>query len=179
MSTPGHLPAILVAGIGNIFQGDDAFGVEVAQQLLRRELPRNVRVVDFGIRSYDLAYALLDAPAVTILVDATARGGAPGTLYLIEPDLAGLETLESQAVDSHTMNPVAVLQLVQTLGGNPPRLLLVGCEPADLGGEAGAMGLSAAVQTAVGAAIAMIESLIAEVAAAAQTATSAQEHEHA
>ena len=70
---------ILVAGIGNIFLGDDGFGVEVAQQLVTRQLPEGVRVVDFGIRGFDLAYALLDAPDATILVDAMPRGDPAGT----------------------------------------------------------------------------------------------------
>ena len=82
-----NAPRILIAGIGNIFLGDDGFGVEVAQRLLRRQLPDGVRVVDFGIRGYDLAYALLDGYDAAILVDAAARGGEPGTLYVIEPEL--------------------------------------------------------------------------------------------
>ncbi len=82
-------PNILVAGIGNIFLGDDGFGVEVIRRLSSREFPAEVRVEDFGIRGYDLAYALLDGPDVTILVDAAARGGAPGTIYVIEPDVTG------------------------------------------------------------------------------------------
>ncbi|MGH7848434.1 MAG: hydrogenase maturation protease, partial [Candidatus Binatia bacterium] len=72
---------ILVAGIGNIFLGDDGFGVEVARELAKRKLPESVRVVDFGIRGFDLAYALLDGYDLTILVDAAPRGGLPGTLY--------------------------------------------------------------------------------------------------
>src|SRR5947209_2000127 len=85
---------ILVAGVGNIFLGDDAFGVEVAQRLLRRSLPEGVRVVDFGIRGFDLAYALmrddLAEGGTAILVDALPRGEPPGTLYVIEPDLDAL-----------------------------------------------------------------------------------------
>ena len=78
---------ILVAGIGNIFFGDDAFGCEVATQLARRPLPEGVRVTDFGIRSYDLAYAIMDDYDAVILVDATAQGAEPGTIYLIAPDI--------------------------------------------------------------------------------------------
>ena len=77
---------ILVACIGNIFMGDDAFGVEVAARLARKRLPENVHVVDYGIRGLDLAYALMDGYDACILVDAVPRGGAPGTLYTIEPD---------------------------------------------------------------------------------------------
>ncbi|MEP6809174.1 MAG: hydrogenase maturation protease, partial [Chthoniobacterales bacterium] len=102
---------ILVAGIGNIFFGDDAFGCEVAQQLARRQLPEGVFVKDFGIRSYDLAYAIMEKYDATILVDATARGSEPGTIYLIEPDLKMLDELPDEAVNAHSMNPVRVLQL--------------------------------------------------------------------
>src|SRR5262245_23726453 len=109
-------PRILVAGIGNIFLGDDAFGVEVAQQMAHRTLPEGVRVVDFGIHSFDLAYALLDNYDATILVDAVPRGGAPGTLYLIEPALDQLDAFDGQTLEGHDMNPVKVLQLAKTLG---------------------------------------------------------------
>jgi hydrogenase maturation protease len=80
------LPRVLVACIGNIFLGDDAFGVEVAQRLAGRGLPEGVRVVDFGIRGLDLTFALLDDYEAVILVDATPRGGDPGTLYVLELD---------------------------------------------------------------------------------------------
>jgi hydrogenase maturation protease len=154
---------ILVAGIGNIFFGDDAFGCEVASQLMRRSLPEGVRVIDFGIRSYDLAYAIMDGYDATILVDATPQGGDPGTIYLIEPDLKKLDELPDEAVNAHSMNPVRVLQLVRSLGGTPGWLRVVGCEPAVLEAEEGALGLSEKVQAAVAPAIKMIESLIREV----------------
>ena len=151
---------ILVAGIGNIFLGDDAFGSEVARELARSaELPDGVRVVDFGIRSYDLAYAIMDGPDATILVDATPRGEPPGTVSLVEPDLSALAKLDTGEIDAHSMNPVRVLQLVRSLGGEPSRgLYLVGCEPAVL--EADALGLSEPVQAAVPQAVAMIQSLV-------------------
>src|SRR2546423_2264508 len=123
---------ILIAGIGNIFFGDDAFGVEVAQELSKRPLPAEVQVVDYGIRSYDLAYALADNYDAVILIDATSRGQEPGTLYLIEPDLAELGTLTEIAVDAHSMDPVRVLQMAQSLGGLTPPTYLLGCEPARL-----------------------------------------------
>ena len=154
---------ILVAGIGNIFFGDDAFGCEVASQLARRSLPEGVRVTDFGIRSYDLAYAIMDNYDATILVDTTSQGNAPGTIYLIEPDLKKLDELENEAVNAHSMNPVRVLQLVRSLGGKPGFLRVVGCEPAVLEAEEGAMGLSEKVQAAVAPAMAMIESLIQDI----------------
>lgn len=154
---------ILVAGIGNIFFGDDAFGCEVAIQLARRKLPEGVRVTDFGIRSYDLAYAIMDNYDAVILVDATPQGAEPGTIYLIEPDIKKLDDLPEEAVNAHSMNPVRVLQLVRSLGGNARWLRVVGCEPAVLESEEGAMGLSEKVQAAVGPAIEMIEGLIQEI----------------
>jgi hydrogenase maturation protease len=154
-------PRILVACIGNIFLGDDGFGVEVARRLAGRPLPDGVRVVDYGIRGLDLAYALLDGPEVTIFVDATPRGGAPGTIYVIEPDLAEVYGAgEGTLVEAHSMNPMNVLRLVVSMGGTLERILLVGCEPATLGGEEGAMGLSEPVAAAVDEAVATIESLV-------------------
>ena len=157
---------ILVAGIGNIFLGDDAFGVEVAQALMRRPLPAEVWVVDFGIRGYDLAYALLDDYDAAILVDAVARGEAPGTVSLIEPDpVASNEATEpgepsEPALDAHQMNPLQVLRMVRSLGGELRNLYLVGCEPAVLEPESGALGLSEEVSRAVPLAIGMIEALV-------------------
>jgi hydrogenase maturation protease len=116
---------ILVAGIGNVFLGDDGFGVALADRLARQELPAGVEVVDYGIRGMDLAYALHDGWDAVLLLDATPRGRAPGTLYVIEPDLGDL----APAVDAHGMDPVMVLGLAQALGGPLPRVLVVGCEP--------------------------------------------------
>lgn len=152
---------VLVAGIGNIFLGDDAFGVEVVNRLHQHPLPPDVIVKDFGIRSYDLAYALMDEWGLVILVDALSRGGSPGTLYVLEPELpnAGASAL---ALDAHTMNPESVLQLVSALGGHIPRLLVVGCEPGTTEpNEDGRIGLSAPVQAQVEEAVCVIERLIA------------------
>lgn len=159
------LPSILIAGIGNIFLGDDAFGSEVARRLIERELPPEVRVVDFGIRGFDLAYALLDGYEVTIFVDATPRGGEPGTLYTIEPDLNELNHMEADdaVAETHGMNPMKVLRLVKSMGGEFKRILLVGCEPAPLESEEGHMGLSEPVQAAVDEAMGLIESLVTKI----------------
>jgi hydrogenase maturation protease len=155
-------PTILIAGIGNIFLGDDAFGVEVAQRLASRKLPSRVKVTDFGIRGFDLAYALLDGPDVTILVDACPRGGTPGTVYVIEPDLNSLNTPEGEqaAVDAHSMNPMNVIRMAKSMGGELKRILLVGCEPETLGPEEGQMGLSAPVAAAVDEAVKVVESIV-------------------
>lgn len=156
-----RLPRILIAGIGNIFLGDDAFGVEVARRLSSREWPQNIRVTDFGIRGYDLAYALLDGYDTTILVDACPRGEPAGTLYVIEPDLNNLGSAEEQqgAVEAHSMNPLNVLRLAASMGPLK-RVLLVGCEPDTLGPEEGQMGLSETVDAAVIEAVKLVESLI-------------------
>lgn len=151
---------ILIAGIGNIFMGDDAFGCEVARRLAARALPDCVRVVDFGIRGFDLAYALMDGPAVTVFVDATPRGGEPGTLYTIEPDLEELDGAQTMMVETHGMNPMKVLGMVKSMGGEFKRILLVGCEPQTFGPEEGHMGLSEPVEAAVDEAVRVVESLV-------------------
>jgi len=125
----GPAPAaarILVAGVGNVFLGDDGFGVALADRLARAGLPPGVEVVDFGIRGMDLAYAMQDGYDAVVLLDATPRGQAPGTLYVIEADVDDDGELEFQA---HGLDPATVLALVRALGGRPPRTLVVGCEP--------------------------------------------------
>jgi hydrogenase maturation protease len=153
-------PRILVAGIGNIFLGDDAFGVEVAQRLACRALPEEVRVVDFGIRGLDLTYALLDGYEVVILVDAMPRGGAPGTLYVLEPDRGETAGDNSVPMETHNLDPVKVLRLAGAMGGKVGRLLLVGCEPLWTGDEDMPDGLSDPVRASVDEAIGLIESLV-------------------
>jgi hydrogenase maturation protease len=160
---PSDAPSILVAGIGNIFLGDDGFGVEVAQRLAGRPLPAGVTVVDYGIRGYDLAYALMAQPDHAILVDACPRGEDPGTLFVMEPDLAELASPSGDAgyLDGHAMNPMSVLRLARSLGGELKPVVVVGCEPATLGPDEGVIGLSAPVQAAVDEAVGLVESLIA------------------
>lgn len=151
---------ILIAGIGNVFLADDGFGVEVARRLAERPQPAGVRVVDFGIRGMDLVYALLEERDACILVDTVARGGAPGTLYLIEPQI---DEGCLPGLDVHGMDPVKVLALARTLGAPPTRTLLVACEPARLLDEEDeeiAAELSAPVQAAVDEAVRMVESLV-------------------
>jgi hydrogenase maturation protease len=151
---------ILVAGVGNIFFGDDAFGCEVAKELTKRSLPDGVYVADFGIRSYDLAYAIMENYDATILVDASPRGEAPGTLYLIEPDLKNLGENGNEVLNAHSLNPMRVLQLARSLGGQPRNLYVVGCEPGALDSTDGRMGLSEQVQAAVEPAMKIVEELI-------------------
>jgi hydrogenase maturation protease len=154
-------PSILVAGIGNIFLGDDAFGVEVVRRMSGLNLPERVRVADFGIRGFDLAYALQDGYETTILVDACPHGEAPGTLYVIQPEVGVCDRPEDGAVvEAHAMNPVSVLRMAKAMNIEVKKILLVGCEPATLGGEEGQMGLSAPVEAALDGAVKLIESLI-------------------
>ena len=154
-------PHTLIAGIGNIFLGDDAFGCEVVKELNRRVWPEGVLIVDFGIRGFDLAYALLEDHKVVILVDATPRGDVPGTLYTIEPDFNEIESNDlGTAVETHGMNPLKVLSMVKAMGGNLQKVLLVGCEPETFGPEEGQMGLSSVVLSAVPDAVGMIERLV-------------------
>jgi hydrogenase maturation protease len=162
---PGEQPAgapprrVLVAGIGNVFLGDDGFGVALAGRLARGRLPAGVDVVDFGIRGMDLAYAMQDGYDAVVLLDATPRGDPPGTLYVIEPEVGADEA----AVDAHGMDPVKVLALVRALGGRPPRTLVVGCEPqtrldpddTDLVAE-----LSEPVRAALDDAVRLVESVL-------------------
>lgn len=156
----------LIAGIGNIFMGDDAFGCEVVRRLEREALPVDVDLVDFGIRGLDLHYALTDGYEFVILIDTIQRGEAPGTVYVIEPDVDAPVDGEPE-IAPHAMDPASVLQLVASLGEHRPRLLLVACEPACLGGEAGHMGLSDTVAEAVEEGVAEVSRLLAGRAAAA------------
>ncbi|HUK90903.1 MAG TPA: hydrogenase maturation protease [Blastocatellia bacterium] len=159
-------PKILVAGIGNIFLGDDAFGSVVARRLAIRDLPEDVQVIDFGIRGLDLAYRLLDPSDLTIFVDTVQRGGEPGTVYTIEPDVESdsIDQVGDQfgglMIEPHAMNPARVIQMARGMGAEFKRILLVGCEPETLGGDEGYMGLSAPVEAAVDTALHVIERLI-------------------
>jgi len=154
---------ILVAGIGNIFLGDDGFGVEVVRRLAGRELPEGVEVVDFGIRGLDLAYALQEEYELVVFVDTTPRGQEPGTVYLIEPEI---EEDGEMSLDTHGMDPVKVIKLSRALGARPTRTLVVGCEPqVVVSGEDYddmLMELSEPVRAAVGEAVRLVESLVEE-----------------
>jgi hydrogenase maturation protease len=160
---------VLIAGIGNIFLGDDGFGVEVVGRLSGRRLPEGVEVVDFGIRGMDLAYALHEDYDLVVFVDATPRGGEPGTVYLIEPEI---EEDEPVSLDTHGMDPVKVIRLARALGARPARTLVIGCEPQVIPGRRGGsqthhyddmlMELSEPVRAAVEEAAKLVESLVTE-----------------
>ena len=140
--------SILVAGIGNIFLGDDGFGCEVLRLLAGATLPPETKVVDYGIRGLDLAYALLDSHQAVIFVDALPRGEAPGTVYVLRP--ADSERKPDMALDPHSMDPMHLMAMARSLGDITSEIFIVGCEPLDFGDELeGRMGLSQPVAAAV------------------------------
>ncbi|EOD63717.1 hydrogenase maturation protease [Amycolatopsis vancoresmycina] len=147
-------PRVLVAGIGNIFLGDDGFGVEVIKELARADLPPWVQIADYGIAGMHLAYDLMGGYDTTILLDATPHGRPPGTLSLIEADTEDLAA--SASIDAHGMQPDAVFRLLRLLGGDAGRVLVVGCEPACV--DEG-IGLSPPVEAAVPAAVRAVTEL--------------------
>ncbi len=149
---------VLVAGIGNIFLGDDGFGPEVARRLVAEPagLPSDVRVVDYGIRGMHLAYDLLDCVDALVLVDALPGHEPPGTLRVLE---VGPDDVGSEPVDAHDLHPAAVLASLVAMGGALPPTFVVGCQPADV--DEG-IGLSDPVAAAVDGAVTMIHGLLSE-----------------
>jgi hydrogenase maturation protease len=148
---------ILIAGIGDLFHGDAGFGVEVARRLETYPLPNGVAVEDVGIRSLHLAYAMLDRPDLLLVIDAVRRGGAPGTIYLM--DVSALASATPRELsETHGMSITTVVTAAWTLGGKSPPILLVGCEPEFVGER---MGLSAVVKGAVANAEDLIRGTIA------------------
>lgn len=158
---PVHTDRVLVAGVGNIFLGDDGFGVELARRLAAEELPTGVQVADYGISGVHLAYDLLRGYEATILLDAAARGEPPGTVSVLEVgEYRAVDPGEAvTALDGHGMQPDRVLGLLRTLGGDPGRVLVVACEPAQSGYG---IGLSEPVAEAVARALPMVRELVAE-----------------
>jgi hydrogenase maturation protease len=159
---------VLVAGIGNAWMRDDAFGGEVAKRLLERELPAEAAVFDFGTGGLDLAYEVMRGYDALILVDVSRQGGEPGTLYVMEAgedDVeAGIE--DGQVINPHGMDPQTVLRFVKTVGAWPGKVVVVACEPAAV--EQMGFGLSdevaAAVDSAVDLVMTTVDELIAEAA---------------
>ena len=156
-------PRVLVAGVGNIFRGDDGFGPAVVRQLEQTPLPEDVTLRDFGIRGIHLAYELVDGYDLLVLVDAVDRQAAPGSLFVIEPDLSDAGEAAGEAagsmLDAHDLAPQAVLSLVPVLGGRLGRVLVVGCQPESV---ADGMGLSAPVAAGLDEAAALVRRLVGE-----------------
>jgi hydrogenase maturation protease len=151
---------ILIAGVGNIFLGDDGFGVEVVRQLADCISSDAVRIVDFGIRGFDLVYALQDGYETTILIDVYPHGQPPGTVSVVELDANEAADSTGCFLEPHSMHPMNVLRMARSMHGPLKRVLLVGCEPATLGGDDGHMGLSEPVEGAVAEAVKATEALV-------------------
>lgn len=151
--TPGR---ILVAGIGNIFLGDDGFGPEVIRHVAERFSGGSVRVVDYGIAGMHLAYDLLENWDALVLVDALPDRGAPGELRVFEADHESVQ--ESAGLDVHSMDPGAMFASLRALGGSPPRTIVVGCQVVQ---TADGMGLSSAMLAAVPGAASAVEAAVA------------------
>jgi hydrogenase maturation protease len=177
---------LLIAGVGNIFLGDDGFGVEVANRLASAGLPDWAHVVDYGIRGMHLAYDLANGYRSAILVDATPRGGAPGTVYVIEPDLAGAGPGSDGTGDdallaanplfnAHGMQPDVVFGMLGMLDPQARQVLIVGCEPASV--DYG-IGLSEPVAAAVDEAVAVVLDLVAGAAGSGEHLLAAKEWAH-
>jgi hydrogenase maturation protease len=150
---------ILVAGVGNIFLGDDAFGVEVVRRLDAATLGEGVTVADFGIAGLHLAYELLEGYDGLVLVDAMNHGDPPGTLTVLEPDRAQPNDAGPGVVDAHGLTPEAVLSMLDDLGGHVDRVVVVGCEPAILDEQ---MGLSETVAAVLDDAVALVCGVVQE-----------------
>jgi hydrogenase maturation protease len=151
----------LVAGVGNVFLGDDGFGVAVAQRLVGRSLGPRVDVVDFGTRARELVFTLLDGYDDVILIDAVARGYPPGTVCVLELTAPDARTAGVAALQAHALVPGQVFAMVAAMGGRLGRLRLVGCEPAQIPDDDDvAVGLSRSVADAVPEAVRLVESLV-------------------
>ncbi len=158
----------LVAGVGNVFLRDDAFGCEVVKLLATDPVPDGVQVRDFGIRGVHLAYDLLDGCDLFVLVDAAPHGEPPGTVTVMEVEVPDPASLTGPVMDAHDLAPDAIFALLASLGGKPGRSLVVACEPADV--SAG-MGLSEPVQEALPHAVRTVQEILASAAENAQEET--------
>ena len=170
MSTHELEKQILVAGVGNAWLQDDAFGGEVARRLEREGVPSGVTVMDFGTSGLDLAYEVMRGYDALILIDISRQGGEPGTLYVMEPDeadiAAGIE--DGEMLDPHGMDPQTVLRFVRAVGGWPGKVVVIACEPAVV--EEMGIGLSAGVSAAVEHAAELVATTIEELRADAAPA---------
>jgi len=156
MPVTGRPGRTLVAGVGNVFLRDDAFGVEVVKPLAQRPRPDGVEIADFGIRGVHLVYELLNGCDLFVLVDAAQRGYEPGTVTVLEVDPADVVP-SAPVMDAHDLTPDAIFAMLTSMGGHPGRSLVVACEPADL--SAG-MGLSDRVQAALPHAVSAVEEIL-------------------
>lgn len=161
MSDERPVKQILVAGVGNAWLQDDAFGGECARRLEAEGVPDGVTVMDFGTGGLDLAYELIRGYDALILLDASRQGGEPGTLYVMEADRADFAGAleDGESIDPHDMNPQTVLRFVNAVGGWPGKVLVIACEPGEVDGG---FGLTPVVERALASALTLIRETLEE-----------------
>jgi hydrogenase maturation protease len=162
MTAPSFTKQILVAGVGNAWLQDDAFGGECARRLEAAGAPDGVTVMDFGTGGLDLAYELMRGYDALVLLDASRQGGEPGTLYVLEPELADYAPSieDGEVISPHHMDPSTVLRFVAAVGGFSGRVVVIGCEPGEV--EEVGLGLTPPVEAAMERALALVGETIAE-----------------
>ena len=162
MNEPAYEKQILVAGVGNAWLQDDAFGGEVARRLEHEGVPSGVTVMDFGTSGLDLAYEVMRGYDALILIDASRQGEEPGTLFVIEPQREEFAPSieDGEMIDPHHMDPSTVLRFVAAVGGFSGKVVVIGCEPGEVD-EVG-LGLTPPVEAAVERALALVGETIAE-----------------
>lgn len=162
MNSEDRLRSILIAGVGNAWLRDDGFGGSVARRLEQLELPAGVTVIDAGTGGLDLAYEVMRGYDALVILDVSKQGGAPGTLYVMEPDedevQGGIE--DGQTINPHAMDPQTVLRFVKSIGAWPGRVVVIACEPGDI--EHMGWGLCEQVQIAVERAVDLVLETVAE-----------------
>jgi hydrogenase maturation protease len=153
---------ILVAGVGNAWLQDDAFGGECARRLEERGVPEGVTVMNFGTGGLDLAYEIMRGYDALVLLDASRQGGEPGTLYVLEPDMEELTgpIEDGDVINPHGMDPQTVLRFVGAIGGFSGRIVVIGCEPGEV--DDVGLGLTPAVEGAVERALALVSETLEE-----------------
>jgi hydrogenase maturation protease len=161
---------ILVAGVGNVLWGDDGFGVEVIQRLRNEPLPGDVRLTEIGTGGINLVQDLMDPFEALVVIDAVDHGRNPGTVMLIDPEVADVEEMAPMEkydflADMHYTKPERAFMLAKALGWLPEQFVLLGCQPEDV--ERLGTGLSEPVAAAVDVAVAEVHRLVAELQAQA------------
>ena len=160
--TPELEKQILVAGVGNAWLQDDAFGGELARRLEARGVPSGVTVMDFGTGGLDLAYEVMRGYDALVILDASRQGGEPGTLYVLEPDIDDYapNIEDGETIDPHGMDPATVLRFVRATGGWPGKVVVIACEPGEV--DDVGLGLTPAVEAVMERALALVGETIEE-----------------
>jgi hydrogenase maturation protease len=160
--TPQPEKQILVAGVGNAWLQDDAFGGECARRLEARGVPSGVTVMDFGTGGLDLAYEIMRGYDALVLLDASRQGGEPGTLYVLEPSMEELAgpIEDGDVINPHGMDPQTVLRFVAAIGGFSGRVVVIGCEPGEV--DDVGVGLTPVIEGAVERALEVVSETLEE-----------------